>query len=273
MPLLEKLMLDHLNAYYFKLPNEEIKYCKQILEIDELNSAYWFMLGGAYFEQLQYRDAAISWEKALDIHKKWGTSYRNPWIYYFMGDAYHKVNDHKREKEVYELGLSVFPDHQWIIQNQATCALSQGDTAEANDLLTKYKSIRKNKSLWPESRILSGVGYIYTGANLFDEAEIYLRQALKLDPRNPEIMNDLAWFLIDNDINIDEGVDLIEKSLDLDPDNYNYLDTQGWGLYKQGKYVEALKILEDSWDLRSVYSLEIYQHIQDVEKALANQNN
>ena len=272
LPLLEKLMLDHLNAYYFEPPNEEIKYCKQILEIDELNSTYWFMLGSAYFEQLQYRDAAISWEKALDIHKKWGTSYRNPWIYYFMGDAYHKVNDHKREKEVYELGLSVFPDHQWIIQNQATCALSQGDTAEANDLLTKYKSIRKNKSQWPESRILSSVGYIYTEANLFDEAEIYCRQALKLDPRNPERMNDLAWFLIDNDIEINEGVDLIEKALELKPDNWYYLDTKGWGLYKQGRYKEALKVLNDSWDLRPAYNHEGYQHIQEVEKALASQN-
>ncbi len=272
LPLLEKLMLDHLNAYYFEPPNEEIKYCKQILEIDELNSTYWFMLGGAYYKKFQYRDAAISWEKALDIHKKWGTDYRNPWIYYWLGDAYHKVNDHKREKEVYELGLSVFPDHQWIIQNQATCALSQGDTAEANNLLTKYKSIRKNKSQWPESRILSSVGYIYTGANLFDEAEIYCRQALKLDPRNPEIMNDLAWFLIDNDIEINEGVDLIEKALELKPDNWYYLDTKGWGLYKQGRFDEALKVLKDAWDLRPYYDLEGYQHIQEVKKALASQN-
>ena len=37
LPLKEKLMLDHLHAYYFETPNEEIKYLKQILEIDELN--------------------------------------------------------------------------------------------------------------------------------------------------------------------------------------------------------------------------------------------
>ena len=40
------------------------------------------------------------------------------------------------------------------------------------------------------------------------------------------------------------------KHLELSPDNYNYLDTKGWGLYKQGKYKEALDILQKSWDLR-----------------------
>ncbi|GAF83280.1 unnamed protein product, partial [marine sediment metagenome] len=196
-----------------------------------------------------------------------------PFIYFWMGNSYHQVNEHKREKEVYELGLTVFPDHPTIIQYQAICALSQEDTKDADYFLTKYKSIRKNKSLWPESRILSGVGYIYSGADLFDEAEISFRQALKLDPRNPERMNDLAWLLINNDINVNEGVDLIEKALELKPDNWFYLDTKGWGLYKQGRYEEAQKVLNDSWDLRPVYDHEGYQHIQEVEKALANQNN
>jgi tetratricopeptide (TPR) repeat protein len=273
LPLKEKLMLDHLNAYYFGMPNEEIKYIKQILEIDELNSTYWYLLGLAYYQKHQYEEAAISCEKALKIHEKWGTNYRNPWIYAVLGDSYHKVNEHKREKEVYELGLSIFPDYTRIIQRQAICAFSQGDTDEAEIFITKYKSIRKNKSLWPESRILSGVGYIYTVANLFDEAELSYRQALTLDPGNPSRMNDLAWFLIDNDINVNEGVDLIQKALELKPDNWYSLDTKGWGLYKQGRYEEALKVLHDSWDLRPSYNHDGYQHIQEVEKALASQNN
>ena len=273
LPLIEKLKVDHLNAYYFKTPKEQIKYLKQILEIEEMNTLYWFFLGVAYNMQHQYKDAAISFEKTLEIHKKWGTYYRNPWTYEILGQSYHKINEHKREKEVYELGLSVFPDHPWIILQQAICALSQGDTDKAEILITKYKSIRKNKNLWPESRILSGVGYIYEEANLFDDAEIIYHQALKLDPGNPSRMYDLAWLLIDKDINVNEGVALIQKALELSPDNWYYLDTKGWGLYKQGMYEEALKVLKDAWDLRPYYDLEGYQHIQEVEKALASQNN
>jgi tetratricopeptide (TPR) repeat protein len=272
LPLLERLQLDHLNAYYFDTPDEQIRCLKQILEIDEMNSFYWFLLGSAYYNQDQYENAAINFEKVIDIHKKWGTPYRFPFLYFRLGNSYHQLNNHKRENEVYELGLTAFPDYPTIISYQATCALSQGDMGKANALINKYKSIAKNINLWPPSRILSGIGYMYSRAGLSNEAEMHLRQALSLDPRNPERMNDLAWFLIDNDINVDEGVDLIEKALELDPDDWYYLDTKGWGFYKQGKMEEALKVLEGSWDLRPVYDHEGYQHIQEVKKAPANRN-
>ena len=61
--------------------------------------------------------------------------------------------------------------------------------------------------------------------------------------------------------------------MELKPDNWNYLDTKGWGLYKQGGYEEALKVLKDSWNLRPKRHHEGYQHIQEVEKAIASQNN
>ncbi len=273
LPLLGKLLLDHLNAYYFETPNEQIKYINQILEIDELNVTYWYLLGSAYYVMRKYEDAAIYFEKALEIHKNWGIHYRNPFIYYWLGNSYHKVNEHKRENEVYELGLTVYPEYGTIVSFQATCALSQGNMDKADDLISQYQSIGSNNYFWPESRILSGIGYIYSGANLFNEAEKHLRQALLLDPRNPTIMNDLAWFLIENDINVNEGMDLIEKALDLDPDDWYALDTKGWGLYKQGKYEEALQVLNNAWDLRLVYDHEVYLHIQAAEKAIANQIN
>ena len=263
LPLIEKLKIEHLNAYLFETPDEQIIYLKQILNIEELNTLYWHFLGQAHFFQNQYKDAVICFEKALEIHHSWGNNYRNPWNYLLLGVSYHKIGDHKREKEVYELGLSLFPDYAWIIENQAICALSQGDTDKADNFITKYKSILKNINGWPESKILSVVGNIYSEANLFDEAELSIRQSLELDSRNPSRMSDLAWFLIDSDINVDEGLDLIQKALEIEPDNWNYLDTYGWGLYKQGKYEEALKVLTDAWPLRPRYDHESYLHIQE----------
>ena len=272
LPLKGKLMLDHLSAYYFETPVEQIKYIKQILEIDEMNPFYSYLLGMAHYLIYQYEDAAIYFEKALEIHRKWGTHYRMSFLYYWLGDSYHQLNQHKRENEAYELGLTVFPDQPTIISYQASCALSLGNIAKAGELISRYKSVRKNTSLWSESRILSGIGDIYSRADLFDDAEKYYRQALILDPQNPTIMNNLAWFLIDNDINVDEGVDLIQKALELEPDDWYYLDTKGWGLYKQGRYEEALQVLNYAWEIRPVYDHEGYQHIQAVEQALARQN-
>lgn len=56
----------------------------------------------------------------------------------------------------------------------------------------------------------------------------------------------------------------------MDPGNYSYLDTKGWGLYKQGRYKEALEILEKSWELKPVYDHEIFLHLEETRKAVAD---
>jgi tetratricopeptide (TPR) repeat protein len=68
-------------------------------------------------------------------------------------------------------------------------------------------------------------------------------------------------------------MELIEKALKLSPENYNYLHTEGWGLYKQGKYQEALELLQKSWDLRPIYRHRIFLHLEAAKKAVANQKN
>ncbi len=74
-------------------------------------------------------------------------------------------------------------------------------------------------------------------------SEEYFREALKLEPESPGGMNQLAYYLIDTERNITEGMKLVEKALELSPDHYVYLHTKAWGLYKQGKYQEPYDIL------------------------------
>ena len=35
-------------------------------------------------------------------------------------------------------------------------------------------------------------------------------------------------------------MELADKALKSNPDNYNFLHTKGWGLYKQGKYQRGI---------------------------------
>jgi len=264
----ERLYLDHLYAYHYETPHEEINFCKQILEIDEMNSNYWHFLGDAYYRLNQYREATFYWEKVLDIHEKWGTGFGIPHLYFWMGESLHKLGEHERENEVYNIGLKALPNTTMIIGGQVTCALSLGEIAKAEDYIDVYKNIATKRS-WSESQLLANLGTIYLNADKYDKAEYFYRQALELDPGNSYRMHDLAWHLIDNDIDIDEGVKLVEKSLEIKPDLPHILDTHGWGLYKQGKYEEALEVLNKSWELRGTYSPEIYQHLQEAKKAFS----
>jgi tetratricopeptide (TPR) repeat protein len=115
---------------------------------------------------------------------------------------------------------------------------------------------------------------MYSEAEIQDKAEEFYRQALSFEPENPVRFNNLAYFLINKDRNINEGLEIVEKVLELSPDDYPSLHTKGWGLYKQGKYQEAFEILQKSWDLRmknAIYDHGAYLHLEEAKKAIAGQ--
>ncbi len=268
----DKLIVDQLNAYFNESPYEEIKYIKQLIKIDELNPLYWHTLAFAYYKLFEYEEALSSWEQIFRIHEKWGSDYTNPYTYFLMGDAYHQVGEHNKEKEILALGNRLLPNAIMIQQHQAICAFSQGDVEKGNEILADYKNIRQEVIHCREALISSGIGTIYSSAGLYDEAEEHFRNTLELEPDNLYWVYEFSWFLIDNDIDIEEGLALAEKILVLYPEHWPSLDAKGWGMYKQGKYEEALKLLKDAWEIRPVYSHSGYLHIQEVEKAMANQN-
>jgi len=269
LALEEKLMIDQLNAYYNETPYEEIKYIKQLIEIDEMNPLYWHQLGFAYYKIFEYEDAVRSWEQIFIIHERWGTPYTNPYAYFLMGDAYHKIDEHEKEEKILALGHSLLPNAIMIQQYQAICAFTKGNADKANEIISEYTSIRQEILHCTEAMISCDLGVIYSSANMFDEAEAYYRDAIQFEPDNLVWTHNFAWFLIENEINVEEGLVLLDEILKSYPEYWPSLDAKGWGLYKQGKHEEALKLLKDSWELKPAYSHTGYLHIQEVEQALA----
>jgi tetratricopeptide (TPR) repeat protein len=272
LPLKQKLLAKWLYASYFETPYEEIKYQRQILELDDQRSLAYYIIGINYNVLHQYDKAIPEFKKALDLHAKWGL--KPVWAYYYsaFGFAYHNTGQYKKEKKLIKKAEQDFPDNDLIIRRQAILSLSQGDEKEANKYIEKYISIREENSA-SEAAIASSLGYIYEEAEILNKAEEYFREALLLKPENPDKFNDLAWLLIDKDRNVDEGMEFIDKALKLSPDNYLIIDTKGWGLYKQRRYKEALDLLEKAWKLKPVYDYEVYLHLEAAKKAVANQKN
>ncbi len=273
MPIRLKIMTDWLYANYFETTEEEIKHIKQALKIDEQSPMYQYILGYCYNKLDQYDKAIPEFEKTIELYDKVGV--KPPWIYSYteLGIAYHETGEYRREKKLYKRAEKDFPGDPLLLNRQTILALSTGKTRAADEYIEKYISALKENSA-SDADIASDLGSVYWDAGLFDEAEEYYHQALSLEPENPLIINDFAYLLIDNDLNIKEGLELIEKALELSPDNYLYLDTKGWGLYKQGKYQEAHDILQKSWDLRmgnAIYNHEAFLHLEAAKKAVADQ--
>ena len=272
LSITDQLLVDQLYASFFETPDQEINYARQLIKLDELNPIYHHLLAVAYYKTEAYEEAVPVWERSLEIHREWGTEWKNPYVYFMLGDTYHKLGNHKREDEVLALGASIMPDNFMIVQYQAICALAHGEEEKANNLLSHYQHIRKNVTYCPQAMILTGHGFIYEEANLMEKAEQYYRETTVVDPKNPNWKNTLSWFLIDNDIDIDEGMELNEQLLARFPGHPSLLDTKGWGLYKKGEYEEALALISQAWENKAVYNHSMYRHLKAAEKAVEELN-
>jgi tetratricopeptide (TPR) repeat protein len=268
----QRIYADWLYACYFETDYESIKYLKQLVEIDDQNPAVHYDLGNAYRWLYQYNNAIPEFEKSLKIYNEWGS--KPNWVYNYtdLGLAYHKIGQFNKEGKLYKKAEKYFSDDPVLIARQATLSLTDKDTAEANLYIAKLRSILKDNAK-SDASIATRLGVIYYEAELLDKAEDYFRQALTLDPENVIWLNNLTYFLIENDRKINEGLELAEKALKLSPENYVSLGWKGWGLYKQGKYKEALEILNKSWELKPVYDHDIYLHLEAAKNAVADQKN
>jgi tetratricopeptide (TPR) repeat protein len=272
LPPLLKTWVDWLYSDYFETPNEEIKYLNQILEFDDQQPITYYVLGYTYTELDQFDRAIPEFEKSLEIYKKWGS--KPFWIndYRFLGLSYHKTGQFKKEKKLYKKAEIDFPENPLLIYRQAILALSESNAKDAYEYIEKYKSIRKENSA-SELAIATSLASIYNEEGILDKAEEYYREANALDPKGSWSQNNLAYFLIDKDRNVNEGLEIIDKVLELNPDDFNYLHTKGWGLYKQGKFKEALEFLQKADSLKPIYDHVLYLHLEAAKKAVASLKN
>jgi tetratricopeptide (TPR) repeat protein len=275
MPQRLKILINKNHAFFYETPIEEIKYLRQLLEIDDKFPGSYYDIGLNYSGMLQYENAIPEFEKALELYKE--LDMKPWWIYNYteLGYAYHNTGRYKKEKKLYIKAEKDFPRESNLTWRQTILYLTIGDTSMANKYLKKYKSIYVENA-WSEAAFERNLGWGYTQAGMLDKAEESFRKSVSLDNKNAFWTYYLAYFMIDQERNINEGLELIDKTLELSKGEYQwiFLDCKGWGLYKQGKYGEALDILQKSWDLRrskAQYSHQAYLHLEAAKKAVANQ--
>jgi tetratricopeptide (TPR) repeat protein len=266
-----QILMDWNHAFYFETPKEEIRILNQLL--DDQKPSMYYQLADAYELGLhQYKKSIPLYNKALEIYKKWGS--KPGWIYSYtnLGKAYHETRNYKKEKMLYKKAEQDYPNDQTLISRQAILALTKKDMVAANRYIEKYISLRKEDPEVTEAAISISLAGIYSEAEILDKAEEYYRKALSLEPDNASRMNSLAYFIIDKDRNINEGLQLIDTALKINPISFNFLHTKGWGLFKQGKYKEAFEILQKSWDIRrekARYNHEAFIHLEAAKNAVA----
>ena len=263
-------------AYYItKNSNEVLNYCRLLEKSDIKSRYYWYDIGITYLSNFEMWDKAINmFEKIEAISSEWGDNWKFKEYYAYYGYACHQLGKHEKEANIYKTGLELFPEYRDLIWGQALCAIGAGDTSKTTQLTNKLIEILTSLGN-SSSDIESSLGYLYEQANLLDNAEEHRRAALKLDPNNNRRMNSLAAFLINYDKDINEGMNLINTALEINHKDSDFLYvllwTKGNGYYKQGKYEEALDLLQQVKDNDISINPRLDKDIQKIKDSISQQ--
>lgn len=107
-------------------------------------------------------------------------------------------------------------------------------------------------------------------AGKYDTAEALLRGVIERQPTHHHAYNALGYSLAERGVRLDEAKTLIQKALELAPNDPFILDSLGWVEFQQGRKTEALAILEKAYGLRN--DVDIAAHLGEVLWQMGEKN-
>ncbi len=88
----------------------------------------------------------------------------------------------------------------------------------------------------------------------------HFEKAIALGNDDSIYLNYYGYTLIDKEVNVKKGIDVIENALIQQPDNIYYLDSLAWGYYKQRKCDKAYKLMKRVVNEEGLEEAEIIEH-------------
>jgi tetratricopeptide (TPR) repeat protein len=172
-------------------------------------------------------------------------------------------------QESAELLRSMISDHPesaaedaniYLILSSVLLQTGRFDEAEA--------TVRKALQLSPgDDNLLIHLSSIQDKAGQYRDSEKTLRELLRRDPENATALNNLGYFLVVRGERLEEAVSLIERAVNIEPTNGNFLDSLGWANYKLGRLEQARAQLEKA-KMYARHNATIYEHLGDVLRDL-----
>jgi tetratricopeptide (TPR) repeat protein len=106
-------------------------------------------------------------------------------------------------------------------------------------------------------------GAMYERTKKYDLAEAEFKKVLAINPASASTLNYLGYMLVDRNVRLQEGLDMIKKALDQDPYNGAFLDSLGWAYYRMNRLDEAAEQLQHSLE-RGARDPTVHDHLGDV---------
>ena len=184
---------------------------------DSINAAYAHTLSfepdnlSARLTLAQNKWEEKKWDEVVDLCDK-GIQYTPEELtyYYFMALAYIQQDEDQKAYEACKRGLNEID-------------LNKADEPERNMASDMYG-------------IIGDMSYT---TNNYDEAFSAYEKAITINPDNIQVLNNYAYYLSQQNTQLDHAAEMSLRTLKEEPTNATYLDTYAWILFLQKRYDEA----------------------------------
>ena len=112
------------------------------------------------------------------------------------------------------------------------------------------------------SEMYSILGNSYNELEDFKNSDISYERALEYIPNNVQVLNNYAYYLSLREENLERAEEMSKKTIEMFPEEANYLDTYAWILYKMKKYEQAKSWMQKAIDISE--SETFYSHMADI---------
>jgi tetratricopeptide (TPR) repeat protein len=107
------------------------------------------------------------------------------------------------------------------------------------------------------------ISNIYVQKGDIRKGEEILEKVMEVNPDNSQVNNDLGYLWADQGKNLEQAEKMIRKALAAEPENPSYLDSLGWVLFKLERYEEAVPPLEQATQRPMGSDATVWDHLGD----------
>ncbi len=160
-------------------------------------------------------------------------------LHYLKSDIF--IAEKNTESAEVELKKAIESDENYLpaYSTYASLLIAKNQTDSA---IEQYKKAVEKK---PSATVYTLLGMLEEARNNAPEAEKNYRRALEITPETPIAANNLAWLIADGGQgNLDEALQLAQKTVNKNSNVAGYYDTLGWVYFKKGLFSPAVEQLK-----------------------------
>ena len=200
----------------------------------DFNAMKLLLLGN--YEKLGYKNLGINYAKNLNPD--------NLYYYKFLRMKLSLFEDLNKDEE-FILDLKKFtqtyPDK---VEMKILLANKYRKLEQYEKAVKIYSEIINNKSLSANWNIFYSRGISYERMNDWNKAEKDLKEAMRLNPDDPYILNYLAYSWLDRNKNVEKALSLLKKAVEIEPDDAYIIDSLGWAFFLSDQTDKSIFFLE-----------------------------